>query len=272
MVVQLHVLITGGSSGIGLAVARIYAARGANLTLMARGADRLATVLGEVDALRGSAGGRTEVLSVDVSDAEGTKAAVKNAIAGLGPLDVVVTSAGIAQPGYFADLNLDNFRMHMDVNYFGTLHVLQAAVPAMRSRGQGRVVLVSSGAGLIGIFGYTSYSPTKFALRGLAESLRGEIAADGVGVSIVYPPDTDTPQLTAENLTKPVETKAITASAAMWSADAVAKVIVKGIDRGRFSIAPGWEMGALVRLGSLIGPAVQWNFDRLARKVRTKIR
>jgi 3-dehydrosphinganine reductase len=121
---------------------------------------------------------------------------------------------------------------------------------------------------LIGIFGYTNYSPTKFALPGLAESLVGEVKQDGVAVSIVSPPDTDTPQLHSENKTKPEETKAMTATAKMWSADEVAEIIVKGIEKRKFCIAPGWEMRWLARLHSMIRPVLFWEFDRLARKVR----
>ena len=110
--------------------------------------------------------------------------------------------------------------------------------------------------------------PTKFALRGLAESLRGELKRDGIGVTIAYPPDTDTPQLHQENLTKPKETKAMTGTAKMWPADGVAKKIVEGAEAGRFTVTPGWEMAALGRLHSLLRPALDWHFDRLAAKVQ----
>ena len=160
------------------------------------------------------------------------------------------------------------FEQQMAINYFGTLYAIDAVLPAMREREQGRLVLISSGAGLIGIFGYTAYCPTKFALRGFAESLRGELKHDGIGVSIVYPPDTDTPQLHEENRVKPPETKLMTASAKMWSADGVARTIYDGTAKGSFVITPGWEMTWLARLHSLIRPFVDWHFDRLAVKAR----
>lgn len=116
----------------------------------------------------------------------------------------------------------------MATNYFGSLYCIKAALPAMQANSH--IVLVSSGAGLIGIYGYSAYSPSKFAVRGLAESLRGELKV-GVGISIIYPPDTDTPQLAEENKTKPPATKLITATAKVWSAEAVAKEIVKGIEK-----------------------------------------
>jgi 3-dehydrosphinganine reductase len=121
----------------------------------------------------------------------------------------------------------------------------------------------------MGIYGYSAYCPSKFALRGLAESLRGELKPLGVGVSIVYPPDTDTPQLEEENKTKPPETKLITGTAQMWSAEAVAKEIVRGVEKGQFAITPGFEITLLNRLHSLLLPVLNWYSDRLVIKARS---
>jgi len=264
-----HVIITGGSSGIGKATAKIYAAAGANVTIIARRMPVLEQAKVEINAMRGAGdAGATFVYSADVSDRVALRFALDNAVKEAGVPDVLITSSGIAVPDYFQDIPDESFERHMSVNYFGTLWAIKAVVPAMRKRGTGQVVLVSSGAGLIGIFGYTNYSPTKFALRGLAESLVGELKCDGIGVSIVYPPDTDTPQLIEENKSKPAETKAMTATAKTWSADGVAQAIVKGIEKQKFCIAPGWEMTWLARLHSMIRPILNWEFDRLARKVQ----
>jgi 3-dehydrosphinganine reductase len=89
-----------------------------------------------------------------------------------------------------------------------------------------------------------------------------------VSVTIVYPPDTDTPQLIEENLTKPVETKALTAAGGLWTAEAVARVTLAGVQRGRFAITPGFQLTVLACLHSVIAPVVNWHFDRLARKAR----
>lgn len=142
----------------------------------------------------------------------------------------------------------------------------------MQQRRQGHIVLISSGAGLIGMYGYTAYSPTKFALRGLAESLRGEMKLIGVDVSIVYPPDTDTPQLEEENKTKPIETKIITGTANTWSAESVAFEIVQGIQKKSFAINPGFEMALLSRLHSLLAPGINWYMDWIVSKTLQKIK
>ena len=155
----------------------------------------------------------------------------------------------------------------MAVNYFGSLYAIRSALAAMERSGTGNIVLISSGAGLIGIYGYSAYCPSKFALRGLAESLRGELKPKGIKVTIVYPPDTDTPQLAAENKIKPLETKKITATAKAWTAEAVAQQIITGVERGRFAITPGTELTILNRLHSLISPLLNWYFDRIVRQI-----
>jgi len=265
-----HAIITGGSSGIGKAVAVLLAGRGMHITIMARTEETLTAAAEEIRSACISPEQQVEAPSVDVSDQEAVARAMERAIEKSGPPELLITSAGIARPGYFEEIPDAVFEQTMQINYFGTLYAIRAALPAMEAQGRGRVVLISSGAGIVGVFGYTPYSPTKFALRGLAECLRGELKLKGVGVSIVYPPDTDTPQLAAENRTKPEETKLITGSAAMWSAEDVAKVIVRGIDKKRFCIAPGWEMTLINIMHSVINPIIQWQFDRLAAKARNR--
>jgi 3-dehydrosphinganine reductase len=261
-----HALITGGSSGIGFAIARKLVAD-TDLTLVARGRERLEaareSLLRECD--RASA--RVLAISADVSVRHEAEAAVAQAVAELGAPTMIVTSAGIAIPGYFDRVPVDVFERTMAVNYLGTVYTIKAALPSMKKAG-GNIVMISSGAGLIGLFGYTPYSPTKFALRGLAEALHAELRHEGITVSIAYPPDTDTPQLIEESRTKPAETRMMTARAGLWSAEDVAARILKGVSRGSFAITPGFELTALYRLGSLVAPVVQWGWARQVARMR----
>lgn len=262
-----HALISGGSSGIGLALARRLAAGGWNVSILARDEARLSAALSDIESSKREPEQSVLSLAADVSDMEATERAVSTAIAALGPPTLLVTSAGIVIPGMFEEMPADAFRRTMDVNYFGTLHVVRAALPAMRSRKSGRIVLISSGAALVGLYGYTSYAPSKFAVRGLGEALRSELKPDGIGVSVVYPPDTDTPQLQQEAAQRPTALAKIAAGSRVLSADAVAGAILRGIERNRFAIAPGWEMSALLRLHSLIAPALnRFSFDRTAAR------
>lgn len=264
-----HVLITGGSSGIGLAVARQAAAAGARVSLVARDPAKLEAARAAIAAANPGAAS-VVTASADVSVEAEVLTALQAAERVHGPVDVLITSAGLAQPGYFEAVPVAVFERTMAVNYFGSLYPLKAVVPAMRQRGRGAVAIIASGAALVGLFGYTPYAPSKFALRGLAEALRAELAGTGVDVTIVYPPDTDTPQLTEENRTKPVETKALTASAGLWSADAVAQRTLAAIQRGKFSVTPGLPLTALAWFHSLFAPVLRWAFDGIARRARQR--
>jgi 3-dehydrosphinganine reductase len=263
---QKHVIITGGSSGIGKATAIMLAAEGAHLSIIARRQDVLLQAQAEIEAVKIFPEQRVVCLSASVTQFDEIQTAITKAIEELGPPTLVITSAGIAHPGYFQELPLTVFEETMNINYFGTLYAIKAALPSMIDQQQGHIVMISSVAGLIGVYGYSAYSPSKFAVRGLAESLRGELKPFDIGVSIVYPPDTDTPQLAAENLTKPYETKLITSSTKIWKPEEVAQVIINGIKRKDFAITPGGEAKILQIGHSLLAPIIHRYFDRIVNQ------
>lgn len=265
-----HVIITGGSSGIGKATAQRLAQAGAHISIIARTPETLEVAKADIEAVKINAEQQVLAIPADVANQQQIEQAIHSAIDQIGPPDLLITSAGIARPGYFQEIPLDVFEQTMAVNYFGTLYSIRAVLPTMEQRKRGHIVIISSGAALMGLYGYTPYSPSKFALRGLAESLRGELKVKGIRTSIVYPPDTETPQLVAENKTKPLETKLITGTAKTWSADGVAKEIVKGVEKGIFAITPGLEMTLLEKLHSLLSPLLNRYFDYLMIKARRK--
>jgi 3-dehydrosphinganine reductase len=255
-----HVVITGGSSGIGLATARKAVARGARVSLLARDATRLSAAAATVAA--------AATASVDVADAAALRSALDDVVAQAGPCDVLVTAAGSAHPGYFDQLDDAVFREQMEVDYFGTLHAVRAVVPSMIERGHGHVVTISSTAGLIGVFGYSAYAPAKYAVRGLAETLRSELAPHGIVVACAYPPDTRTPGFDAEHALKPPETERISAAIKPREADDVADAIVRGIEKDRLVITADAQSAALARAAGLLGPYVRWSMDRTIGKLR----
>lgn len=261
-----HAIITGGSSGIGQALALRLARQGLHLSIIARRSKPLCHTQILLEQAARSPEQQILALSADVSDRHSAEEAIQTAIAHSGPPHLLIACAGIAYAHYFQEIPIEIFEETMAINYFGTLYCIHAALPAMEQQQVGQIAIVSSGAGLIGIYGYTAYCASKFALRGLAEALRGELKPLGIRVSIVYPPDTDTPQLAAENQTKPLATRQITATAQLWQPDAVARAILEGLAKGKFAIAPGIEMTILSRFHSLLAPLLNPYFDRIVAR------
>ncbi len=264
-----HVIITGGSSGIGAALAALYAQRGDRVSLIARSERGLAA---QREALVGGgvALGAVFCQSADVASADAITSAIKRCEAVLGPCDILITSAGIVEPGTFEIQEPDRFQAQMETNFFGSVHAVRAVYPGMKARGSGSILLVSSGMGLIGIYGYTAYSASKFALHGFAEALRAEALPHGVRVSICFPPDTLTPQLAREASLRPPEAEAVIGNVRPWNAEKVAGLIVKAFDRGRFEIYFGFQIFALGRFGSFIKPGLNIWFDRTILKIRRR--
>jgi 3-dehydrosphinganine reductase len=260
-----HVLVTGGSSGIGLEVARRALTRGAHVSIVARDPERLATA---ADVLEQEVGDATRVAAepADVTDPEQLERALPLLTAQLGPVDVLVANAGAAVPGHFEDLPLEVFRSQMELNYFGVLHSVRAVLPSMIERRSGHLVLVSSAAGVVGVYGYSAYSPTKFAVRGLAETLRAELRPFGILAACALPPDTDTPGLASESTAKPEATKSFSESIKVRSPAAVGAAIVRGIERDRLVITADPSTRLLARASGLLGPVVRRSMDRHVRR------
>lgn len=255
-------LISGGSSGIGLACAKELARRGYPLALMARDGARLHRAATDLRA----AGARVKTMMLDVGDADASIRAVDLLVDRFGPPSWLINSAGIAEPGLFLDQPLSAHEAQMRTNYYGSLYLAHAAARHMTNAGGGRMVFISSGAGLYGIHGYAAYAPSKFAVRGLAEVLRVELAQHRISVTVAYPPDTRTPQLEAEEQTKPAATRRITAGGGRWEAEAVARKIVAGAEAGRFMVTPGLPTTVVAAFHSLIAPILRARQRRLIRK------
>lgn len=263
----MHVIVTGGSSGIGLAAAKLYAARGARISLLARDPGRLEEARAEIAALPGVDDAFIRTSSVDVASAEQTTEAVKLCEASFGPCDILIASAGIVEPCAFDAMPTSVFDEQIAINVLGTANAVRAVYKGMKSRRSGRIMMISSGAALIGIFGYTAYCASKSALTGFAEALSAEAAASGIQISICFPPDTMTPQYRREISLRPREAVMLMGAVKPWSAEAVAAKIVHGLDRGKQRIHFGFSLTALAFFGPLIKPPLLWWFSRKTRKI-----
>ncbi|WP_372840577.1 SDR family NAD(P)-dependent oxidoreductase [Phaeovulum sp.] len=259
------IFISGGSSGIGLATAMAYARRRKKprLGLFARDKARLdraaETICAEIPTAE------VRCFPLDVADSERVATTVSQAVTALGAPDRVVLAAGITLPGRFDANSLSVQREVMEINYFGSLNMVLALAPLMHAGS--RIALVGSAAGLIGTYGYGGYAPSKFALRGLAEVLRVELAARGISVTLCLPPDTDTPMLAAELPLRPAVTNRIAAGAPVLSASVVANALLRGMEAGRFLVLPGLPVKLLYLFGPWVAPVARWQQRRLIRKL-----
>jgi len=181
------VVLTGAAGGLGRALARELAGKGARLVALDLPGEALDTLAAELDG----AGHEILALGGDITDEAGCDAAISAAVERFGGVDVLINNAGISQRSAFADTDVSVFRQVMEVNLFGAIHCTRAALSSLIQR-RGRIVAISSVAGIAPLYGRTGYAASKHAMVGLFSSLRTELAGQGVGVTIVCPTFIDT--------------------------------------------------------------------------------
>jgi 3-oxoacyl-[acyl-carrier protein] reductase len=181
-------LITGGSRGIGAAIAKRLAADGANVAITyTKGADAAASVVKGIER----AGGRAIAIQADAADADATEAAVEQTVAAFGQLDVLVNNAGTAIPKSFEETTLEELDRLIDVNVRGTLVATQAALKHMKSGG--RIIMIGSSVGeRVMVPGLVPYSATKGAVKMFSQGLSREVGSRGITVNNVQPGPIDT--------------------------------------------------------------------------------
>lgn len=230
-----RIVITGGGSGLGRALALEYARAGWRVAVLDRDMAGAEAVAGEVE----TAGGEARALACDVTDA----AAVRRAAAGIEQdwrgLDVLINNAGIAGSGTVVDTPGEDWRRIMEVNFFGVVAVCQAFLPAMIRAGHGHVVNIASAAGFVSAPGMAAYNASKAAVISLSESLRVELAAHDIGVSVACPSFFRTNLL--ENFSGSEASRQMALrlmEKSPLNADDVARLIRRGVLRKTFMVIP----------------------------------
>jgi NAD(P)-dependent dehydrogenase (short-subunit alcohol dehydrogenase family) len=177
------VLITGASRGLGLVLARRFAAEGAHVAILARGGAALADAAQELRAK----GGDVDAFEADISNPVEAERAVQRVISRWGRLDVLVNNAGQILSAPQQHVTVEDFEQNMGVHFYGPLHLIRAAIPHMRRQGGGRIVNIASIGGKVAIPHLLPYCASKFALVGLSDGLRAELARDRIAVTTIVP-------------------------------------------------------------------------------------
>jgi short-subunit dehydrogenase len=252
-------ILTGASSGIGRALAIEMARAGVSQVIVARRTDRLAGLAGQIASL----GGKVETVVGDVTDPDVRRRAVDVAKERFGGLDILVNNAGVGATGRFDQSDEPRLRRVFEVNFFALAEMTRLALPELKRGVRPLLVNVGSILGHRGTPWNSEYCASKFAVHALSESIRAELAAEGVDVLIVSPGTTET-EFFATEMMKPTDTKWPTH--APVSAEYVARRTVAAMRRGRHEIIPFALGRVMVYLNRLSPRFIDWVMARYARR------
>lgn len=238
------ILITGGSSGIGLATATELVRKGAKVFIVGR----REKVMAEAVNLLRTAGGQADGTDADVGTPQGRNRALTAARTFLGGLDILINSAGGVRAGRLEDTTESDIAKMVEVNLLAPILLARAALPDLRASGDGMIVNVSSGIALVGVPFYTTYAAVKAGISHFGEALRRELKGEGVRVLTVYPGATDTPMMTSSRAGPDL-------GFVREPASAVAEAIVEGIEIEALQVIRGGEVRAAMIAQNRSDPA-----------------
>jgi len=247
--------LTGGGSGIGLRLAEKLAARGVRLAVFDL------RISDEVRRRLASHAPSAAFHEVDVRDAEGLTAAVEQAVAAIGVPQLAINCAGVQRARVFEEISAADFDFVVDINLRGSRNFAAAVLPRL-PRG-GHLLFIASLAGLVANYGYAAYSASKFGVVGLASALRIECKPRGIAVTVVCPPEVETPMVEEERRTAPAITLRSKQFAGTVTVDELCEDILRGAARGEWMIVTGFK-AKLTRLMARLTPGFgHWVVDRM---------
>ncbi len=254
------VFITGVGSGMGLESALQLAAQGAHIVGFDRsGAE---TTRHAIEARRRSTTQRVVQFIADVSDRAATLAVLRDAVAQCGTPDLVIHMAGVGGVAEMVDMPFEFFDRMLQINLYGTRHVVEALLPALLEKAASgvrpKLLLVGSMGGYVPVYGYTAYSTSKFAVVGFAQCLRYELKPRGIDVACFCPSEVRTPALAKEYESIHPATRAMKAVSGQMDMHEAIAGLLAGLRRNTFTIVPGWRT-RLVHLALRLTPEALWH-------------
>ena len=235
------VYITGAGGGMGLLASKMLAGMGAYIVTLDRSPSDAA--LHEIESARRSPEQRVASLQeLDVADREMVLGIIATAIAEAGAPDVLINMAGIGCAAHLMDMKFETFDRVIKINLYGTRNIVEAVLPAMLARGNGKIVLVGSMGGIIPVYGYTAYGSSKFAVvgSGAVPALRTETARHQR--RLLLSREVETPGLAAERKTLHPASAALKKIGGAMPVEAAVRGLVKGIEHDEAMIIPGWKV------------------------------
>ncbi|MBK9292845.1 MAG: SDR family oxidoreductase [Oligoflexia bacterium] len=259
---QKLIFITGGSEGIGLCVAKDFVKAQANVVILSRSKEKLNQATVQLEKLRQNKEQIIKAESLDVSNFNDVKNIFEKLFSEIGLPDYLINCAGFAYPGYIEAAEIDTYKQMMNVNYFGVVNTCKVFVEnLLKNKSKAHIINTSSIAGYVGLFGYTGYCASKYAVIGFSQALKAELKKSGITVSVLCPPNTKTPGLEKENLIKPAELLKVEEKAKPVTAEEVSKYLLKKIPSKQFWIIPTVD-GNLALYLSRLAPKILEQFTK----------
>jgi short-subunit dehydrogenase len=255
------VVITGASMGIGEAIAKLFAAQGAQVVLLSRDAGRAEAARARVGHME-----RTLAFSCDVRNREEIDRVVGLTVHHFGRIDIWINNAGHGILDSVAHVDMAACRETFDTNFFGALEAMQAVIPLMKQQGSGTIINISSVAGHIPLPYHALYSATKFALNAIGKGARVELRRHGINVLTVCPgyvrTDFGVNALKGRNQKqiRPTQVRGI-------SAERVATAVLRGWVKGKREVVVPWTMHPVIKLYQIAPGLVEWGMLKMARKI-----
>ena len=263
-------IITGGSQGLGKATAKYFMELGGSVCIIARRVEILKETANEINEIKLNDSQFIEIIACDTTIIDELKPLLTEFIKKYGIPDYLINCVGYAYADYIEKLSLDDFKKNMEVNYYGQLVPIIILLPYFMKDKKGYIANVSSILGYMGLMGFATYVPSKYAVVGLSETLRNELKSYKINVSILYPPSMDTPGFEIENKNKPEECRIMEARGGLETPEDVAEVFIHGILRNKFNILPG-EAKFIWKINRYFPKIIRYWSDKSYKKARKSL-